>query len=196
MLLRNGCNVFRINLCRRTELHGSLSPALCELPELKVLDLKGTKVSGDLAMLASCKRLITLDLSKTNVAGDLKALENVVELKYLSLSGTKVEGDIKALQNATGLFHLYLENTNVSGDMASLREAKQLKYVKIGGSRITGGRCSPRLFQSFCLVPLLAPASAAFPTFFGCSLAHGRHHMWARRRASPAGAAWSGPPGR
>ena len=168
MHLRDGCDVVNIHFDDHTELQGSLSPALCELPELESLDLKGTKVSGDLAMLARCKALWKLDLSKTNVAGDVKALGNSVELLFLSLSDTKVEGDIKALQNATKLRDLHLENTNVSGDMASLREAKRLEddNVKIGGSRITGGRCSPRLFQSFCLVPLLAPASAAFPTFF------------------------------
>ena len=101
------------------------------------------KVSGDLAVLTSCKKLTSLDLSKTNVAGDVKALGNAVGLKHLSLSNTKVEGDIKALQNATGLFHLNLENTNVSGYMASLREAKGLldHNVEISGTRIAGARC-------------------------------------------------------
>ena len=147
MHLREGSDVVNIRFEDRTELHGALSPALCELPLLKSLDLKGTMVSGDLAVLASCKELRTLDLSKTNVAGDVKALENAVELQKLFLSDTKVEGDIKALHKLTKLERLDLENTNVSGDMASLREAEGLEdyNVKITGSRITGGRCSPHL---------------------------------------------------
>ena len=174
MLLRYGCDVVSINFgihfgghfSLRSELHGALSPALCEFPKLKSLDLVDTRVSGDLAMLAKCKELQTLDLSWTNVAGDLKAIGNAVWLEYLSLPDTKVEGDIKALQNTTKLKYLLLsntkvegniealyklteledldlENTNVSGYMASLREAKDLEdyNVKITGSRIAGAKC-------------------------------------------------------
>ena len=159
MHLREDCDVLTIDFHGHSELQGSLSPALCEFPELYYLRLKGTEVSGDLAMLASCEELSALDLSKTNVTGDLKAVQNARKLWKLSLSNTKVEGDIESLQQLTKLSYLDLENTNVSGDMASLREAKDLQgyNVKITGSRITGGRCSPHLFQSFCPFPLLAP---------------------------------------
>ena len=166
MLSREDCDVLKIDFHGRTELHGALNQALCKLPKLWKLDLKGATVSGDLAMLAKCKQLRTLDLSKTNVAGDVKALGNAVELEYLYLSGTKVEGDIKALHNLTELRYLslsdtkvegdiealhkltkleelHLENTNVSGYMASLREARGLLdyNVKISGTRIAGARC-------------------------------------------------------
>ena len=210
-LLRDNCDVLEIDFAFRTELHGALSPALCEFPKLWHLDLQETKVSGDLATLARCKALQLLDLSETNVAGDVKVVENLVELHSLFLSDTKVDGNIEALHNLTELVYLYLsntkvegnlealheltklhrlclENTNVSGDMASLREAKGLDDVRITGSRITGGRCSSHLSLFFCLVQLRAPA----PCLIRVWLTHGRHQMLARRGAAPAGAAWSG----
>ena len=166
MLLREDCDVLKIDFPFHSDLDGALSPALCEFPKLWSLDLMGTKVSGDLAMLARCTGLQTLDLSKTNVAGDVKALENVVELETLKLadtkvegniealhgltslrelflSDTKVEGDIEALHTLTELRHLRLENTNVSGYVASLREARGLldHNVEISGTRIAGARC-------------------------------------------------------
>ena len=140
-LLRYKCDVRKVDLRDHLELQGSLIPALLEFQQLEHLILRGTEISGDLAMVAKCNKLITLDLSKTSVAGELKAIANAVELSYLSLADTKVEGDIKALQNATELRTLDVANTNVFGDMASLRDAKYLQEVNINGTRITGARC-------------------------------------------------------
>ena len=80
MLLRSGCNVLWIGSGGHTELHGALSPALRISEAPGPAPQRHTKVSGDLAVLASCKKLQILDLSRTNVARDVKALRNLTAM--------------------------------------------------------------------------------------------------------------------
>ena len=92
-----------MNLWRREEVTGSLSPRFSELPNLQVLNLGETKVLGDIEALKKLRKLTELYLRKTNVIGDIAALENLRKLTYLDLRNTNVIGDMSALENLTSL---------------------------------------------------------------------------------------------
>ena len=111
---RHDCDVFWIDLGGK-ELQGSLSPAFLNFPKLQYLNLSGTEVSGDLAMLAKCSQLAELDISKTKVAGDVKALQNASNLKKLNLSETKIFGEMASLRPLKGLRNLETSGTQIRG---------------------------------------------------------------------------------
>ena len=125
-----------IRLFGRTGLTGSLSPRFSELPDLQFLDLRVTKVSGDIEALQNLTELKWLYLSKTQVSGNLSALRNLTKLMYLRLVKTNVIGDIGALKNLKKLEELDLSKTNVIGDMSSL-QSTSLEHFHIKGTKIT-----------------------------------------------------------
>ena len=142
-LLRSGCDVLVIDFegigfWGHAQLHGSLSEAFLELPKLRFLNLKGTEVSGDLAVLEKCNELTRLDLSGMNVTGDLKALENAVGLGDLGLSQTKVAGDLEALKTATKLQFLELSNAKVEGNIEALHMLTKLRSLHLSNTKVEG----------------------------------------------------------
>ena len=75
----DGCQVTRISL-KDKDLDGSLSSDIGKLQKLKVLDLRYTQVSGDLASLQGATELQELLLVGTAVSGDLASLKGSNEV--------------------------------------------------------------------------------------------------------------------
>ena len=155
---RSGCDVMRIDFPGRPGLRGSLHPEIAKLPELELLDLDDSNVSGSLDVLANNTRLeylelrntrvvgwlehlskaelYTLDLTGTEVTGDLAALANATELRYLRLSNTAVFGDLKSLAKMKGLKKLVLTNVKVVGDAAAMAEWSKIQHVDLSGTQV------------------------------------------------------------
>ena len=128
----------RIYLPGRRELRGTLSPRFAELPDLEVLDLGYTEVSGDVAVLGNLSELGQLDLRDTKVFVDLAALKNLTKLKRLGLSYTNAIGDLAALKNLRGLEELYLHKTHVTGNLSALKNLRELKNLDLVMSNVIG----------------------------------------------------------
>ena len=135
---RNGCKVEEIDLFDRKEVTGSLSPRFSELPDLQVLELGHTEVSGDIEALKSLTKLEKLYLRWTKVSGNIAALENLTELTFLYLYNTQVSGDIEALQNLRKLKRLKIGHTEVSGDLLALKNLKKLKTLNLARTNVIG----------------------------------------------------------
>ena len=133
----NGCRVTGIDF-RGRELHGTLPQELGELQELKMLDLSGTAVAGNLESLEKATGLKKLDLSGTAVAGNLESLEKATKLQGLDLHGTAVAGNLESLEQATGLQQLDLRGTAVAGNLKSLEKATKLKKLDLSGTAVAG----------------------------------------------------------
>jgi Leucine-rich repeat (LRR) protein len=107
---------------------------LSSLINLENLDLRYTNVtSGDLAELASLKRLRQFELTGTDVGGDLSFISPLQDLETLALYNTKVNG--KDLEPLVGLKHLHsldLGYTSIGANgIAYLRQMKQLKWLRL-----------------------------------------------------------------
>ena len=127
----------KIDLWEHKEVTGILSPRFSELPDLEVLSLKFTKVSGDIEALKNLPKLTELNLYKTHVIGDIAVLKNLRKLTSLNLAYTNVIGDIAALENFRHLWILRLSYTNVSGNMAALKKARKLGQLSLSYTNVS-----------------------------------------------------------
>ena len=110
-----------------TELNDEGLGHLTYLPELRWLNLRGTKVTdAGMATLAQCVSLTRLHLEKTAV-GDagVAQLKPLTQLEYLNLYGTPLtDAGLASLAEMTSLKKLYLWQTQVTAEgVARLREA-------------------------------------------------------------------------
>ena len=122
---------------RNTRVAGQLED-LSKANHLYALDLRGTEVTGDLAALANATYLQGLHLSNRAVLGDLKSLAKMKWLQELDLRGIKVTGDLAALARATELRDLHLSNTAVFGELKSLAKMNDLKELDLGNLKVIG----------------------------------------------------------
>jgi len=143
------CKVVKIDLEWRQEVTGPLSPRFSELPDLRYLNLRRTKVSGDIKALQNLTELWKLSLVKTKVSGNIAALENLRELEWLSLVETNVIGDIGALKNLTRLKELKLSKTHVSGNIEALKNLTKLTYLDLGSANVIGDMSAWRNLGEF-----------------------------------------------
>ena len=118
-------------------MSGSLE-FLANNTKLLVLQLRNTRVVGDLEALSKAEGLGNLDLSGTKVTGDLAALANFTELEHLRLSNTAVLGDLKSLGKLQGLRELDLGNLKVVGELESLAKLERLKELDLSETAVLG----------------------------------------------------------
>ena len=135
---RDGCKVVTIDLDGHRDVTGSLSPRFSELPDLQVLNLGRTKVSGDIEALKNLTKLTKLSLGSSKLSGNIAALENLTKLESLDLTMTQVSGDIEALKNLTKLTELLLGFTPVSGDLLALKNLTKLKSLFFSMTKVSG----------------------------------------------------------
>lgn len=110
------CEVIKIKLGDRSELHGQLSQWLRRLTKLKTLILHSANVTGTLQVLKHLP-MRRVDLSGTQVSGDIALILNWQSLEQLDLSNTQVAGELinhKREFFGKRLRTLKLANTNVS----------------------------------------------------------------------------------
>ena len=132
------CDVIAIQFRGRPDLGGALHPQIAKLPWLRKLVLDDSNVSGSLEFLANNTKLAYLQLRNTRVVGDLEALSKAEDLYELDLTGTEVTGDLAALANFTELEHLRLSNTAVLGDLKSLPKTKEWRELSLGNLQVVG----------------------------------------------------------
>ena len=82
--------------------NATLNFDLCDSfpPNLEVLGLKNTFVSGDISKLGNLTKLTNLDVAQTSVSGDISKLGNLTKLTNLALGLTSVSGDIESFVQA------------------------------------------------------------------------------------------------
>ena len=110
-----------IGLGFREEVTGSLSPRFSELPDLQVLNLVNTEVSGDIEVLQTLRKLTELVLFNTQVSGNIAAVENLRELKQLILTNTNVIGDMSSLRSTSLGDNFDIAYTKITCEDAALR---------------------------------------------------------------------------
>jgi hypothetical protein len=110
------------------------------LVQLTELDLRATKMVGDVEDLAPLVNLRTLRLTGVeNVTVDVKGLAVLVQLTEIFLPGTKVVGDVKDLAPLVNLRTLDLASAeNVTGDVKGLAALVQLTEIYLGGTKVVG----------------------------------------------------------
>jgi len=111
----------------------TLPPELSALPELKELDLDGTKVSN-LVPIQRLTNLAHLFLSDTQIT-DLTPLQGLTGLHTLFLANTQIT-DLGPLKQLTALQTLFFNGTQVA-DLAALHNLTDLKELYLGNTRIT-----------------------------------------------------------
>ncbi len=124
--------------------NATLNFDLCDSfpPNLEVLGLKNTFVSGDISKLGNLTKLTNLDVAQTSVSGDISKLGNLTKLTNLDVAQTSVSGDISKLGNLTKLTNLALGLTSVSGDIESFVQAQRAagrSSASLTGSSINWG---------------------------------------------------------
>ncbi|WOH38607.1 leucine-rich repeat domain-containing protein [Thalassotalea fonticola] len=107
--------------------------ALTHFPNLKVLELAGTKVS-DISILAQLTQLEQL-LIQGIPAEDFSALAQLTKLQTLNMGGTNFS-DTSVLSNSTNLQVLNISDTYIS-DLVDIALLTKLKQLDISGTQVT-----------------------------------------------------------
>ncbi|KAL9687145.1 hypothetical protein QQ045_031543 [Rhodiola kirilowii] len=123
-------------------LSGDLSPAVCALKGLKSLVLTSSGMSGILpAELSNCRNLRVLNVSGNSMVGELPDLSALRQLKILDLSANNFSGRFPAwVGNLTGLrqISLALNNFDEGKIPDSLGNLKNLTYLYLARCRFVG----------------------------------------------------------
>ncbi|KAL0340206.1 UNVERIFIED_CONTAM: putative leucine-rich repeat receptor-like serine/threonine-protein kinase [Sesamum radiatum] len=140
----NRNRVVQLNLSHKS-LHGSISPALFNLSELKVLDLSGNFLQGRIpAELGSLYQLRGLSLSFNLLDGEIPAEVGFLkQLQYLDLGSNKLVGEIPVslfCNGSASLEYLDLSNNSLSGriPLKSQCELRNLRYLLLWSNRFVG----------------------------------------------------------
>ena len=89
-------------------------------PNITIIYLFNTQVTGDIFVLGKLTGLTKADLSNTQVTGDISVLGKLTGLRDIpDISYTKVTGDISVYRN-TKVTQIRLVGTSVSGDLSVL----------------------------------------------------------------------------
>ncbi|PPD84406.1 hypothetical protein GOBAR_DD18646 [Gossypium barbadense] len=88
--------------------------------ELKVLALKGNKITGEIDV-SNCKELEFLDLSSNNFSTGIPSFGDCSALEHLDISGNKFSGDIgRAISSCVNINFLNLSSNQFSGQFPTL----------------------------------------------------------------------------
>ena len=107
-------------------------------PNITIIYLFNTQVTGDIFVLGKLTGLTKADLSNTQVTGDISVLGKLTGLTGIYLSNTQVTGDISVLGKLTGLTDIYLSNTQVTGDISVLGKLTGLTGIYLSNTQVTG----------------------------------------------------------
>jgi hypothetical protein len=123
-------------------LQGSISPSLCSLSLLRILNLSGNNLTGTIPPeFGQLKALGILDLSFNLLRGFIpKALCNCTRLQWIRLSVNSLTGSIPTeFGRLVKLEQLRLSNNNLSGSIpTSLSNCTSLQGLSIGYNNLTG----------------------------------------------------------
>ncbi|CAE7213477.1 ERL2, partial [Symbiodinium sp. CCMP2456] len=119
------------------QLSGNLG-TLSALADLVLLDLRNTKVTGEINALKNSRKLQRVNLFHTKVYGKLEALSNLVELKELDLSRTGITGRFEILKNFDHMTKIMLAETQTSGQLKELTDLRELSHLDLSKTNTTG----------------------------------------------------------
>lgn len=107
---------------------------------VSVLHLQDTLVWGDLQVFRGMQHASKVDLSRTAVVGELNVFEESGEaLNTLKLSGVAgLTGDVKCLKSTSRLQVLDLSDTPVTGDISILKELTHIQEADLSRSQVFG----------------------------------------------------------
>ncbi|XP_022740193.1 protein BRASSINOSTEROID INSENSITIVE 1 isoform X2 [Durio zibethinus] len=105
--------------------------------ELKLLALKGNKISGEINV-SNCKHLQFLDLSSNNFSTETPSFGDCLALEHLDVSANKFSGDIsRAISSCVNLNFLNLSNNQFSGPIPAL-PTSNLQHLYLAENKFQG----------------------------------------------------------
>ncbi|CAE7511895.1 RLP2, partial [Symbiodinium sp. CCMP2592] len=134
-------NIHTLNL-EGTNVTGNLSDLGSVLNRIRIreINLKNTKVNGEVEVLRKQRALSVLELSGTGVAGSLKTFSRMKFMTSLRLSGTCVAGSIQELEAMKRLHTLDLSGAaGIHGNINSLTFLTNLESASLANTKVSGG---------------------------------------------------------
>lgn len=108
------------------------------LKRLLAVDLSGSIIKGDVAILKDLVQLEDVTLTGLEIYGELKVFKDFTNLTCLYICDTIVEGDLKDIKNLTNLETLVLSFSKFTGDLSEICHLSKLKEISINESEISG----------------------------------------------------------
>lgn len=134
-------SVIALNLSN-LNLGGEISPAIGDLKNLQILDLKGNHLTGQIPdEIGNCVSLKSLDLSTNAIYGDIPfSLSKLKQLEELILKNNQLTGPIPStLSQIPNLKTLDLALNQLTGDIPRLLYWNEvLQYLGLRGNSLTG----------------------------------------------------------
>ncbi|CAA7049089.1 unnamed protein product [Microthlaspi erraticum] len=177
-------------------LEGSISSSLCELSELRLLDLSRNQLKGELpAEVSNLKQLQVLDLSHNLLSGSVLAavsglklvqslnvsnnlfrdeihqeiFSSLSEIQVLDLSMNRFLGNLDGLYSCSGLEQLSVSGNYLTGELSkNLSNLSALKSLLISENRFSG--VIPDVFGNLTRLEHLDVSSNKFSGGFPSSL--------------------------
>ncbi|XP_047311359.1 leucine-rich repeat receptor-like serine/threonine/tyrosine-protein kinase SOBIR1 [Impatiens glandulifera] len=117
--LVNNTHVLRITriVLESHHLHGTLSPAIGRLSELRELSLPHNFLSGSIPpQISDCRKLEILNLRNNRFSGKVPpVLSSLIRLRIIDFASNELNGDLSFLRYFPNLEKLSLENNKFSG---------------------------------------------------------------------------------
>ena len=133
----------KLQISGNHQVTGELNKYLKYLPNLQVLSLGETRISGNIhPSVGKLKKLWFLDLELLQLKGNLSILRNLSNLQYIHLMSNQLEGTIprdfgKWFPN---LRQLCLQNNRLNGSIPdSLKYLKELQLLSLAGNKDING---------------------------------------------------------
>lgn len=101
--------------------------ALNNLSNLKMLDIGGSKVTGDLSNLQYISNFTRIHFSKTSIACDLSLFANNVNLVSIDVSNTSTTGNLSVLAALDKVEYINATSSGVEGDLSLFANKASLK---------------------------------------------------------------------
>ncbi|KAK0588160.1 hypothetical protein LWI29_035220 [Acer saccharum] len=138
-----GCTDFKVTsvTLHGLNLHGSLSPSICSLPQLVVFNMSSNFISGSIPKdLAHCSKLEILDLCTNRLHGEMPTqLSSINTLRELYLCENYIFGEIPDIGNLTFLEELVIYSNNLTGAIpVSISKLSQLRVIRAGHNSLSG----------------------------------------------------------
>eukprot|EP00617_Octactis_speculum_P020456 CAMPEP_0185747860 /NCGR_PEP_ID=MMETSP1174-20130828/6504_1 /TAXON_ID=35687 /ORGANISM="Dictyocha speculum, Strain CCMP1381" /LENGTH=439 /DNA_ID=CAMNT_0028423241 /DNA_START=56 /DNA_END=1375 /DNA_ORIENTATION=+ len=159
-----GANIECINLSRNQHVEGNIN-VFVVCPNLIILNLSETQISGGIEVLGTFRSLEEIRLKETRVFGDINVflglpklieadlfncffgitgdIENILtcaRLQYLDCSHTHVQGNMNGF-NCSSLKCLCVNATDVTGELQSFENCGNLQILKLHAKNVAGDLC-------------------------------------------------------
>ena len=175
-----------IDLIESTGIVGDINTAFQNLPELQLLNLRGSSVTGSLvtASFTGTEKLsvLTLDGTKIGVGADGVSADqffgnacfqntNLTNLQLLNVSNVK--GSLPVLTTQERLKQLYITGSKITGGIPTFQENQVLSIINLSNNNLTGALPEIGFTQRNATTQIILSnnaLSSAIPTLSGSGL--------------------------